>query len=492
MLGGGPLLAVASLLTACNPHTLRRPDNAPIAAPAAFQGGKSGATAAPARWWTLFGDHKLDALEDRLLGRNLDLEQAVARAEQLGALARASGSGWWPTISANAGVSKSKSVMRFPSPAGGSQVVENENTVYNASLAASYEIDFWGKVKHGELAAQADQAGAVLQIQALAMTLSSTLADSWFMLVEQRAQKRLVEAQLETNAQLLELVQLRFDNGLADAVAVLQQREQMARTQAQLPLFDARIQVFENALAVLVRDIPGGDVATGETLPELPALPAVPVPGEVLAQRPDVAAALARIEATDHRIAVAIASRLPTLKLNGSIGLQAFELANFLESTIWNIGAQIGGLIWDGGRLDAEKDRIKAALREQIAAYASVTLTALKEVEDALVREQQQHLHLEFLDVQLGIARQLLEDSRVRYSEGVGDYLPVLTAVRTLQSLEQGRLSAQRQLISYRIALYRALGGDWQQVLANTQRVPLAQQNAAQAPKTQAPKTQGH
>lgn len=469
---GTPLVA-ASLLAACTPHTLRKPDDRPIAAPEAFRAGKGGAEAAPLRWWTAFGDAGLDGLEARLLGRNLDLAQAVARAEQMAAVAEISGAGWWPTVTASAGAQRSKSVFRFGS-GDRAQLVENENTTYSGSLAVSYELDLWGKVKHGQAAAQADHAAAVLQIHAMAMTLSSTLADSWFMLVEQRAQKALVEAQIATNQQLLDVVQARFDNGIASAVDVLQQKEQLARSEAQLPLFDARIQLFENALAVLVRDLPGGDVETGARLPELPPLPAVPVPAQVLAQRPDVAAAEARLRATDHRIAVAIANRLPALRLNGSIGLQAFELADFLESTVWSIGAQIAGVIWDGGRLSADQKRAEAALKEQIAAYAGVTLTALKEVEDALVQEQQQHLHLARLDAQLEIAHQLLDDTRARYLEGVGDYLPVLTAVRTVQQLEQGRLSAQRQLISHRIQLYRALGGDWQQILKNTEREPVA------------------
>ncbi len=468
--------ALTGAVVGCNPHTLRKPDDVPIAAPEAFRGGPGGEQAAPSRWWTALGDPGLDALVQRLLSRNLDLEQAVALVDQAKAGVAAAKGGWWPRVGVGGGASRSKRLLNLGANApGGGGPLEITNDTFTASLDVSYELDIWGRVKHGGLAAEADLRNAQYQLQALAMTLTASVADSWFNLIEQRALKGLIEAQNATNAELLELLRLRFENGLATSVDVLQQESQLAQGEAQLPLIEARIQLLENQLLVVARDLPGGDIATAAALPEPPPLPALPVPGKVLAQRPDVAAAQARLEAADHRIAVAIASRLPTLSLSGSLGLQAFDdIATFFQGYIWSLAANVAGTVWDGGRLSAEQARAQAALRERIAALAGASLTALREVEDALVQEVRRREHFERLNRQLELAQRLLEDSRARYLEGVSDYLPVITAVRSVQALEQGLLSVRRQLISDRIQLYRALGGDWREVLGGVERDPIA------------------
>ncbi|MCA9547668.1 MAG: efflux transporter outer membrane subunit [Myxococcales bacterium] len=477
MLNPRPLLwCAAAFALGCNPHTLRKKDDVPVPAPQAFTAGTGGEAAAPTRWWTALGDPQLDAMVDRLLARNLDLEQAVAVVDQAKAGLAAVEGGWWPRVSAGGNASRSKRLLNLGANApGGGGPLEITNDTFTASLDVSYELDLWGKVKHGAAAAAADLRGAQLQVQTLAMTLTATLADLWFTLIEQRTLAALIEAQLDTNRAVLELMHVKLENGFGSSVDVLQQESQVAQGEAQLPLVKARIRLLEHQLAVLVRDVPGVDVATAAALPEPPPLPTVPVPGKVLAQRPDVAAAQARLEAADHRIAVAIANRLPSLSLSGSLGLQAFDdLSTFFDGYIWSIAGNLAGVVFDGGRLSAEIDRSKAALRERVAALASVSLTALREVEDALVQEARRREHLARLEAQLALAQRLHEDSQARYLEGVTDYLPVFTALRTVQGLEQGLLAARRQLISDRIQLYRALGGDWRDVLSKIEREPVA------------------
>jgi multidrug efflux system outer membrane protein len=257
-------------------------------------------------------------------------------------------------------------------------------------------------------------------------------------------------------------------------VDVLQQRDILLRTQAQRPLVTQRVALFEHQIAVLIREAPGVDVASAPSLPDPPPLPTVPVPARILEQRPDVRAAHLRLRAADHRIAVAIANRLPALRLTANYGFQSFDIAEFFRSNVWGLAAELVGVALDGGRLQAEIDRARAGLEERIAALGQVTLTALREVEDALVREARQVEHLTALEAQHAVAVQLVEDSKVRYVEGVGDYLPVLTALRQLQTLDQQILSARRQRIADRVALHRALAGDWGEVLGHRGRQDLA------------------
>ncbi len=128
---------------------------------------------------------------------------------------------------------------------------------------------------------------------------------------------------------------------------------------------------------------------------------------------------------------------------------------------VWSIGASVSAPIVDGGMRRAEADRNRAVVTQRINNYASVLLAALQEVEGALVLERQQRSYLRRVDEQVKIARETLREARVRYVNGLSDYLPVLTALRSLQQLELLQLSQNRLLLEHRVRLYRALGGSW-------------------------------
>jgi outer membrane protein TolC len=181
----------------------------------------------------------------------------------------------------------------------------------------------------------------------------------------------------------------------------------------------------------------------------------------MLERRPDLRAAKARVVAADYRVAAAIAARLPSLTLSGSVGLSSPSLSGFFESVVWNIVGSVSGTIWDGGRLSAEIDRNEAVLDERVAVYAQALLTALVEVESALVQEKQARARIDILGAQVRTARATLEAARSRFGAGVGSYLATLTALRSLQQAEQSLLGAKRQLLSARVQVYRALGSRW-------------------------------
>lgn len=448
------LLALAA---ACNPH--RRIDVAhhPAEVPAQFTAGSGALAKAP--WWARFEDPGLTNLVDRLLGKNLDLAQSWARLAQARSRAGQANAGFWPTVDFSAQTSRSKTLI----PALG---LTNTNNFFAASVSASYELDIWGRIDALDDAAKAEVQAAQSDVQAMAMTLVAAVAEAWYARAEQRALRVLLDEQLALNQTLLELTELRFRQGLAAAVDVLQQQDQIAALEAQRPTIDARIAVLENQLGALVGVAPGQlELPAVDALPALPEVPGTGVPAEVLAQRPDFRAAQARLAAADHRVAAAVADRFPALRLSGNVGLQAVKLSNLVDEWIWSIAASLVGPIFDGGRRAAEVELQEGVVRERLAGVGAVALTALREVQDALVQEAQQAQLIERLDGRVALARQVLEQSQLRYSEGVTDYLPVINAVRTLQALEQAQLGARRQRISFRIQLHRALGGDWQQVL---------------------------
>ncbi|MCA9559037.1 MAG: TolC family protein, partial [Myxococcales bacterium] len=258
--------AVATL-AACNPHVRRDADRSPVPLPEGYaEAGAAPRVEAPARWWRAFEDPALDALLERAFADNLDLKQAFARVAQARALATQAGSARWPTLDLSASVGRSRGYDFF----GDAQTVDQ----IGLSAAASYEVDVWGKIEARADAADADVFAARHDLEAIAMSLSAELTDTWYGLVEQRAQRALLDQQLETNRTLLELVKLRFGNGLASAVDVLQQQDQVRRLEAQLPLVEARRQVLAHRLANLLGKAPGQVPLDPPTA--LPALPAAP------------------------------------------------------------------------------------------------------------------------------------------------------------------------------------------------------------------------
>jgi outer membrane protein TolC len=191
-------------------------------------------------------------------------------------------------------------------------------------------------------------------------------------------------------------------------------------------------------------------------------LPAAGLPAELVQRRPDIRAAWARLQAADQRLAVAAAERLPRLSLSGQLGSEAEHIGDLFDNWLAALAGNLIGPIIDGGRRRAEIERNQAVVAEELHRYGQTVLTALAEVEDALVRERQQLLYIEKLDRQQSLAEQAIERIRDRYVNGGEDYQRVLTALLSLQGLQRNRLSAQRELYEFRIQLCRALAGSWE------------------------------
>ncbi len=455
-------LSAVVALAACNTHVRRDASAVPVKVPKKFSAPLGSGVVPADRWWTSFADPALDTMMERMLAQNLDLRAAWERVIQARAVAGQSGSARWPQVTASAGAGASRVYVPEVGAMGPTGGVESDVAErYSLSVGVAYEVDLWGRIGALTDAAEADVAASVLDRQALAVSLTASLADTWFALVEQRAQQALIESQLEVNRTMHDLLKLRFINGLATAVDVLQQEALLKSVEAQQPLVEARVRLFRHRLDVLLARAPAS-ASTAEIakLPALPGLPAPGVPSELLERRPDIRAAQSRLAAADHRVAAAVAERFPSLRLDASTGFQADSFSDLIDRWVWSIAANLVAPLVDGGRRAAEVERRKAALREGVQRLGSAVLGALREVEDALVQENRQTEHLARLDAQLATSQTLFDETRARYLDGVGDYLPVLNALRSLQQAEQTRLSAHRQQLSYRVQLHRALGGE--------------------------------
>ena len=421
----------------------------------------------PERWWGEFGDPQLTALVDAALAQNLELRAAFARIRQAGAVARQAGAARWPTLDANLQYNRSQSRPFADSDIdfgfAGFDIPETlTNSQWTASLAAAYEVDIWNKFGDRSKAAALDALAARDAAEAGAMSLVAQVAEAYFDLVLARATKRLLSQQLEINETFLELTNVRFKQGVASALDVYQQEQLVVNGRGQLALTEASIALFENQIAILCGKPPQTiRINAAEELPQLKGLPGLGIPADLVTRRPDVRAARRNVVAGDHRVAAAVADRLPGIRLQGSVSLVNGEFLQLIDRPLSSLLGALFAPIFDAGRRKAEVERNKAVVEENLAKFGQVLLTAISEVENSLVQEKQQLKQLVELRRQVELSGNALREARARYAAGLIDFLPVLNAIQSQQSSEIAVLQAQRQAVSYRLQLFRALGGTW-------------------------------
>jgi len=417
----------------------------------------------PNRWWEDFGSEELSRLIRDCLAGNLTLAAAEARFKQAAAVARKAGAVLVPEVSLTSGAG----VTRSRQEAGGaSERADGDSTHtvedYSLGLAASYELDLWGRVRSGRRSALELAGASRDDMAAAAMSLAAQTADRWLRVIEQRAQLDLLHRQIETNRAQLELIELRRRKGLATALDVYQQEQVAAAAEALVPLAEGSLEVSRHALAVLLGKPPRTDLDIMQgVLPDMPDAPSPGLPADLLARRPDVRAAWRRLESAGWEVAAARAERLPAIRITGSASYRADELNTVFDNWLVNLAAGLTAPVVDGRRRRAEVDRTAALRDERLAQYGQAVLTAVREVEDALVQEDRQQEHLAALEAQLRYAEKALDEAHRQYRKGRGDYLRVLLATASAQNLERLVLQARRERLSLRIALYRALGGSW-------------------------------
>ncbi|MBE3068781.1 MAG: TolC family protein, partial [Planctomycetes bacterium] len=444
---------VCLVLAACPACAPQARDAAPpVTMPEAFSA--TGTEAVPDRWWTALEDARLNALVDEALAGNLDLRVLWDRLDQSSAVARREGAALLPSVDATAGAA------RAAAGAKGARTVYA--STFSAGLAASYEVDLWGRVRATVTAAELEARATREDLAAAAMTLAAEVAGTWYRLVDLTGQIALLDEQVRTNEKYLELVTLRFHRGKVTAVDVLQQRQLVEATRAERVLAESARQVLAHQLAILVGRPPAAAVAGAEgagadgALPPLPPLPRTGLPADLIRSRPDVCSAFERLRAADHRVAAAVADRFPRISLSAGAETTAARVRDLFDNWVASLAANLAAPVFDGGRREAEVERTRAVASERLHAYGQAVLDALREVEDALVQQRQQEQYLASLERQLDLASKATEQTRQQYVGGNLDYLRVLTALLSEQRLQRTRLQARRELVQFRIDLYRA------------------------------------
>jgi NodT family efflux transporter outer membrane factor (OMF) lipoprotein len=410
------------------------------------------------QWWLGLNDPLLSALVNEALQASPDLRTAQARLREARARRTVAAAARLPDVTASGSARRSQS-----SEETGSGDARN---AFSAGFDASWEIDVFGGVRRSVEAAEADLESSVANLDNTRVSLASEVALNY---VEVRAlQTRLgiARANLGSQSETLQLTDWRAQAGLVSSQDVEQARSNREQTRAQIPSLETSLAESEHRLDILLGRAPGTLharlAATGD-LPTVPAQIAVGIPADTLRQRPDVRAAERRLAAETARVGVAEAARYPSFTLSGSIGLEALTLGalgNGAAATS-SLLAGITSPVFNAGRLRAQVE-IQDAVHEQAqVSYEQAVLTALQEVENALVALARNRERVEALAIAAESARNAAELARQRYSAGLIDFQSVLDTERNVLSAEDSLASSRADGVLALIRLYKALGGGW-------------------------------
>lgn len=404
------------------------------------------------RWWQAWQDPRLEADVQQGLGQNWTLRIAWERLQAARALAQ-----------------QERSARRLTLDAvGGGRVFDGDEPLpeqeIEAGLQASFEVDLWGRIASEIRAADWEVRATAEDYRAAAITLSAEIATVLYRLEEARAQQDLVRSQLETNRNVQQVIENRFAIGQSNSADVLRQRQLVQATEEQQLAANAAVELLEHQRAVLLGHPPQENLAGIEArpLPDLPPLPTLGLPADLLQRRPDVRAAFARLRSADASVAAAVQDRYPRIDLSGSAVTSGRTASDLFSTWLGTLTGELVGPLIDGGRRRRVVEQAVALRREAVAQYGAVVLEAFQEVEDLLVQERWQERRLENLTARRDLARATYTELRNQYRNGAGDFIDVLVALRDQQALERNWLEARLLRIEVRIALHRALAGGWE------------------------------
>jgi len=402
-------------------------------------------------WWETFKDEDLNRLIESGLDANLGLRQYMARIKQATALAHQAGARLYPSLDLDAGYELE---WDGQTESGESR---DRREASDLGFLLRWELDVWGRLSFLERVEKLAAEATIEDWLGARLLLSAAIAETYFEIQEQRRQLEVIREQIEVNKTLLQLTSLRFGQGQSSIVDVLQQQEQLEATLARVPQAEARIGQMEYSLDILLGLPPGkGSHVTSSRLGSPSPLPDVGIPALLLTRRPDLRGAQKRVLAFDYEVGAAVAEQLPNLTLGGSVGWTGDP---GLADTITSVFAGLAGPLFDAGERRSEVTYRKARLEDALAGYSDRYLSALFDVETALLEERKSDEQLRLVEQQLVTAQRLLTEARNRFSQGLTDYLPVFTSLTIVQNLERDVVSARRRVLSARVGLHRALGG---------------------------------
>jgi NodT family efflux transporter outer membrane factor (OMF) lipoprotein len=412
------------------------------------------------KWWEIFGDPQLDALEEQVSEANQNVKVAEAHFRQARALIGFARAGLFPTVSAGFSASSLRDSTNRP-------FVTSANGASTGDFLLtgdiSYEIDLWGRIRRSVTAAREEAQATAGDLESARLSIQAELAVDYLELRSADAQQRLLNDTVQAFKEALQLTINRFEGGAAPKSDVAQAQTQLETTQVQATDIAVQRAQLEHAIAVLIGKPPAEFSLQPAPLdlqpPDIPA----GLPSELLERRPDIAAAERRVAEANEQIGIAKAAYFPTVTLNALLGFESSSIRNLggWQSFLWAVGSSLAQTIFDGGRRRATSEAALANYDATVASYRQATLDAFQQVEDNLAALRILEQETQQQERAVVSARESLQLFTNRYKGGVDNYLQVITAQTVALTNERNQVDIMRRRMDASVLLVKALGGGW-------------------------------
>ncbi|MGZ5600165.1 MAG: efflux transporter outer membrane subunit [Methylobacter sp.] len=410
------------------------------------------------KWWEIFNDTYLNALEDQVNIANQSIAQAEAQFRQSQSLVQAAAAAYFPTATGTV------TANRFRAASGQNVAVSGVKYLFGAALSAAWEPDLWGSVRRQVESSEATAQASAATLQALRLSTQAALAQDYFQLRVLDAQIKLLNDTAVTYERTLKISQNRYAVGVAAKSEVVQAEVQLESTRAQAVSLGVQRAQLEHAIAVLIGKSPAElsipVMPLNSTIPSIP----ISIPSQLLERRPDIAAAERQVAAANAQIGVAKAAYFPTLNLAATNGQQSNKLVNLMSAAAryWALGpAAVALPLFDGGARGAQMQQAIDVYDAGVAAYRQAVLNSFQEVEDNLAG-------LRILDQEIDIQNKAVESAQKavalttnQYLAGTVSYVEVMVVQATALNNQTTAVVAQGQRLSAAVLLVKALGGGW-------------------------------
>ena len=429
--------------------------------------GEPNSTAALQSFWTGFADPTLTRLIQQAIESNYDLKAAGERIRAAHDLVRVAAAAGLPQVGLGAAAESRRETQTIDWPPASPKY--GEYPYYAVGFNASWELDLFGETRRRKESAQAAADAAVETRRGILVSLTAAVASTYLSLRATELRLRIAHENLDIARKTQQLAHHAFESGERSHLDVSEADGRVHGVEASIPPLQGHADELTHALAILLAQAPAqfetGDLQTDAVIPAPPSLPPS-LPSEVIARRPDIRRAEREYAQANANVGVAVADLYPHLSIPLSIGPTASQVHELFRhaSLLWRMGLDGSQSLYTGGRLTATVDAARAQKEAALFSYRQTVLEAFGEVEDALSSQMAEESHYQALTAQLADNRKALHESQERYRRGEVALLPVLEDQEQLYATQDAQLISALTRCLADISLFKALGGNWQDV----------------------------
>ena len=424
------------------------------------------------KWWEIYGDNELNALEEKLTIDNQTIKQYFANFMEARTLVAEARSQLYPTLGAGPSYARSQASANVGAP--GTAANSGQTNLTTLPLDASWEPDLWGRVRNQIRAEQYNAQVSAADLEGERLTEQASLAEYFFEIRGQDALQAILNQTVEDDRKALDYTRSQYETGVGDEISVVEAENTLQNAQAASINLGVAHAQYEHAIAVLTGSDPSSFSIAVKALDAAPPPVPIGVPSQLLERRPDIAASERTMAEANAEIGVAQAAFYPTLTLSAGGGLESSTFKHLFDwpSRFWSVGPAVSETIYDGGLRRAAVRQYTAIYNSDVAGYRQTVLTAFQQVEDALAAERILSQQMVQQQMAAQSAQKFVDLETARYDTGVDPYIDVVTAQMTLLVDRQALATLHTQEMTASVQLIEALGGGWDSTqLATPQEV---------------------